>query len=215
MAITLRSTKGSPLTWNELDGNFTDLASRTDQAWAQVGGEPSVVEGSGNAPELIPFIGGINAWSYSATALSEAFSTSDLPFDWCPGTDLVYGIHWSPGNSTATGTVRFGLEFTYAWAYGQNSSSVFAPTTTIYIQPTVTVGTAYEHYLHFNSPAENFPGSLAQQNMRFLVRIFRDGGNVLDTFPDPVFIIGTDLFYKTDRLGTPTKQPPFPTTPIS
>ena len=215
MPIVYRSGLGRPLTYGEMDGNFSDLAERTDLAWAQVGGEPSVNTGAGNAPELATFIGGIQAWSYSATSMNEAFSTSDLPFDWCPGTDLVYGIHWSPGNSTATGTVRFGLEFTYAWAYGQGVSSEFGATTTIYIEPTVTVGEAYEHYLSFNQPAQNFPGSLAQQNMRFLVRIFRDGGNAADTFPDPVFIIGTDLFYQTDRLGTPNKSPPFPTTPIT
>lgn len=214
MTIILRGSKGSPLTHNEVDGNFSTLAARTDLAWAQVGGEPSVIEGSGNAPELVPFIGGINAWSYSATSLSEAFSTSDLPFDWCPTTDLVYGIHWSAGNSTATGTVRFGLEFTHAWAYGQGAQSIFAPTTTMYIQPTVTVGIPYEHYLSFNDPQDNFPASMAQQNMRFLVRIFRDGGNAADTFPDPVFIIGTDLFYQVDRNGTPYKEPPFPTTPL-
>lgn len=214
MAITLRSSKGSALTYEELDGNFNSLNDRTKLAWAQVGGEPSVVEGSGNAPELVPFIGGINAWSYNPTSLSEAFSTSDLPFDWAPGTNLVYGIHWSPGNSTATGTVRFGLEFTFAWAYGQNSASVFVPTTTVYIQPTITVGRAYEHYLHFNNPEDTFSGTMAQQNMRFLVRVFRDGGNAADTFPDPVFIIGTDLFYQTDRNGTPYKEPPFPTTPL-
>jgi len=215
MPIVYRSGLGRPLTYGEMDGNFSDLAERTDLAWAQVGGEPSVNTGAGNAPELETFIGGIQAWAYSATSMNEAFSTSDLPFDWCPGTDLTYGIHWSPGSSTATGTVRFGLEFTYAWAYGQGAPSEFGPTTTIYIQPTVTVGEAYEHYLHFNDPAQNFPGNLAQQNMRFLVRIFRDGGNAADTFPDPVFIIGTDLFYLTDRLGTPTKSPPFPTTPIT
>ena len=214
MTIVYRSTKGSNLTPSEVDGNFADLAGRTDLAWAQVGSEPAIQEGSGNAPELSPFIGGINAWSYSATSLSESFSTSDLPFDWCPGTDLVYGLHWSPGNSTANGTVRFGLEFTYAWAYGQGAPSVFGATTTIYIEPTVTVGIAYEHYLSFNAPAQNFPGSLAQQNMRFLVRVFRDGGHVNDTFPDSVFILATDLFYQTDRNGTPNKSPPFPTTPL-
>lgn len=214
MTIVTRSGKGSPLSWAELDGNFTALAGRTDLAWAQVGSEPAIVEGSGNAPELVPFIGGINAWSYSATSLSEAFSTSDLPFDWCPGTDLVYGLHWSPGNTTATGKVRFGLEFTYAWAYGQGAPSVFPATTTIYIEPTISSGTAYEHYLTFNDPIYNFPGSLAQQNMRFLVRVFRDGGHVNDTFPAPVFILATDLFYQTDRNGTPGKSPPFPTTPL-
>ena len=215
MTIVYRSTKGSNLTPSEVDGNFIDLNARTTRSWAQVGGEPAVLEGSGNAPELLPFIGGISAWSYGPNSLSEAFSTSDLPFDWAPGTDLVYGLHWSPGNSTATGKVRFGLEFTYAWTYGQGASSVFPATTIIYVEPTITVGIAYEHYLTFNEPAQNFPGSVAQQNMRFLVRVFRDGGHVNDTFPDPVFIIGTDLFYQTDRLGTPNKAPPFPTTPLS
>lgn len=215
MPIVYRSTLGRPLTYSEMDGNFADLAARTDTAWSQIGGEPSVISGSGNAPELVPFIGGINAWAYSATSLSEAYVTNDLPFDWCPGTDLVYGIHWSPGNSTATGTIRFGLEFTYAWSYAQGASSVFPSTTTIYIEPTVTVGTPYMHYINFNSPADDFPGSLAQQNMRFLLRIFRDGGHPNDTFPADVFVIGTDLFYQTDRLGTPNKSPPFPTTPIT
>lgn len=215
MTIILRNVKGAPLTHAEVDGNFSLLAGRTDLAWAQVGGEPAILEGSGNAPELMPFRGGINAWAYSATSLSEAFSTSDLPFDWCPGTDLLYGLHWSPGNSTATGTVRFGLEFTYAWAYGQGAASVFGPTTTVYVEPTITTGTPYEHYLSFNDPANNFPGAYAQQNMRFLVRVFRDGGHVNDTFPDSVFIIGTDLFYQTDRLGTPNKSPPFPTTQLT
>jgi hypothetical protein len=79
----------------------------------------------------------------------------------------------------------------------------------VYINAGQANGTAYEHYINFNDPASNFPGAAVQQNMRFLARIFRDGVNAGDTFPAPIFIIGTDFFYQTNRFGTSTKVPPF------
>lgn len=209
MTIVYRSVKGSPLTWAELDGNFSDLAGRTDLAWSQIGSEPTVREGDANAPGLSNFRDGIYEYSYAHDALSESYLNFDVPFDWAPGTDLVIGVHWSPGGSTATGAVRFGFEFTYAWAYGPGANSVFGPSQTIYVNASQANGTAYAHYINFNDPANNFPGSMAQQNMRFLVRFFRDGLNAADTFPDPIFVIGVDFFYQTSRFGTATKSPPF------
>jgi len=209
MTITLRETKGFPLTYSELDGNFVDLAARTALSWSQIGGEPSVREGVANTPSLSNFRDGIYAWSYLPNEMNEAYITFDVPFDYAVGTDLCVGVHWSPGSSTATGTVRFGFEFTYAWAYGPTANSVFGPSQTIYISAAQANGTPYMHYINFNAPADNFPAAAVQQNMRFLVRVFRDGANVADTFPDPIFIIGTDFFYQTNRFGTATKEPPF------
>lgn len=209
MTITLRETKGFPLTYSELDGNFVDLAARTALSWSQISGEPSVREGVPNTPSLSNFRDGIYAWSYLPNELNEAYITFDVPFDYAVGTDLCVGVHWSPGSSTSTGTVRFGFEFTYAWAYGPTANSVFGPSQTIYIAASQANGTPYTHYINFNAPADNFPAAAVQQNMRFLVRVFRDGANVADTFPDPIFIIGTDFFYQTNRFGTATKEPPF------
>lgn len=209
MPIVYRLVKGSPLTFAEEDGNFAELAGRTDLSWAMIGGEPTVREGTANAPSLEVFRDGIYAWSYTNGSMSQAYNTFDVPFDWAVGTDLVVGIHWSPGNTAATGTVRFGLEFTYAWAYAPGPNSVFGPSQTVYINASQADGTLYAHYTNFNDPANNFPGAYVQQNMRFLVRIFRDGGNVADTFAAPIFIIGTDFFYQTNRFGTSTKVPPF------
>lgn len=92
MTIVYRSTKGSNLTPSEVDGNFTDLAARTDLAWSQIGSDPVVREGVANAATLSNF---------------------------------------------------------------------------------------------------------------------RDGTNVLDTFPDPIFVIGADFFYQTNKFGTSSKSPPF------
>ncbi len=209
MTITLRETKGSPLTYGELDENFVDLAARTALSWSQIGGEPAVREGDPNAPQQQQFRGNIYALAYPAGQLSESFITFDVPFDYAVGTDLMVGIHWSPGNVTSTGNVRFGMEFTYAWSYGPGAGNVFGPTTTIYINASQADGTPYTSYINFNSPADNFPAAAVQQNMRFLVRVFRDGANVGDTFPESVFIVGTDFFYQVDRFGTATKVPPF------
>lgn len=209
MTIVYRSTKGSNLTPSEVDGNFTDLAARTDLAWSQIGSDPVVREGVANAATLANFRDGLYEYVYLHDELNESFLKFDVPFDYAVGTDLVVGIHWSPGSSTSTGNVRFGLEFTYAWAYGPGANSVFGPSQTVYITATQANGTAYAHYINFNDPASNFPAAGVQQNMRFLVRLFRDGTNVLDTFPDPIFVIGADFFYQTNKFGTSSKSPPF------
>lgn len=208
MTIVYRNTKGSALSYAELDGNFADLAGRTDLAWSQFGSDPTV-QASESAPQLANFRDGLYEYQYAPALLNEAFLKFDVPFDYAAGTDLVAGIHWSPGSSTATGNVRFGLEFTYAWAYGPGTNTVFGPSQTVYINASQANGVAYQHYINFNDPANNFPASLVQQNMRFLLRIFRDGTNVGDTFPAPIFIIGVDFFYQTNRFGPNTRVPPF------
>lgn len=209
MTIVYRQTKGSPLSYSELDGNFADLAGRTDLAWAQIGSEPTVRDSEPYAPVFASFRGGVYEYAYANGVLNESHLNFDVPFDWAPGTDLAVGVHWSPGSSTATGNVRFGLEFTYAWSYAPGANSVFGPTQTIYVNANQSDGTPYAHYINFNDPANNFPGSMVQQNMRFLVRFFRDGANAGDTFPDPIFVVGVDFFYQTSRFGTATKVPPF------
>lgn len=209
MTIVYRNTKGSALSYAELDGNFADLAGRTDLGWAQIGSDPNVRSGFGNAPQLAVFRDGLYEYQYANGQLNESYVNFDVPFDYAVGTDLVIGIHWSPASSTATGNVRFGIEFTYSWAYAPGPNSVFGPSQTVYINASQADGTPYAHYINFNAPADNFPAAGVQQNMRFLARLFRDGANVGDTFPEPIFVIGIDFFYQTNRLGTATKTPPF------
>lgn len=209
MPITLREVKGSPLTYSELDGNFVDLAARTALSWSQIGSEPAVREGNPNSPTLSNFRDGLYQYVYLHDALNEAYLNFDVPYDYAVGTDLCIGVHWSPGSSTATGTVRFGFEFTYAWSNAPGANTTFGPSQTIYVNCSQATGTAYAHYINFNDPANNFPAAAVQQNMRFLVRFFRDGLNVADTFPDPIFVIGVDFFYQVNRFGTATKEPPF------
>jgi hypothetical protein len=203
MAITLRSTKGSPLTHTELDNNFVDLDARTELAWMMDGLEPSVREGSGNPAELTVFKDDIVAYAYAPNVYTESFTNWDVPFNWAPGTDLYLAFHWSPGNTTATGNVRWGIEYIWAAVNGTFGDSLIE----YYEAP--SDGTAYKHYQVVSTP---FPGDEAEQNMRFLMRIFRDGESEDDTFNQDAFLIGVDFYYQVDRFGVPEFTPPYPTT---
>jgi len=200
MTITLRSTKGSPLTWNELDGNFTDLAGRTALAWQMDGLEPTLREGFGNPAELATFRGNTTAYEFVPGSTMETFVNWDVPFQWA-GTDLYAASHWSPGVSTSTGTVRWGLEFTAASVNG-----TFGDTSTFYIDATVSTASAWKHIQSVSAP---YPAAGAEPNTRFLIRLFRDGAAIQDTFPDDAYLVGIDFYYQVNRFGTPSFTPPY------
>ena len=201
MPITLRSVKGSPLTWNELDGNFTDLAGRTNLAWMMDGLEPTLREGFGNPAELASFKGNTTAYEFVPGSTMETYVNWDVPFNWATGTDLYAAIHWSPAASTSTGTVRWGLEFTNAAVNG-----TFPDTSTFYVDTTVSTASAWKHIQAVSDP---YPGAAVAPNMRFLIRLYRDGASGTDTFPDNAYLVGIDFYYQVNKFGTPSFTPPY------
>lgn len=201
MPIVYRQVKGSPLTYAELDGNFSDLAGRTDVAWMMDGLEPTLREGFGNPAELATFKGNTVAYEFVSNAVMETFVNWDVPFNWHSGSDLYAAIHWSPGASSNTGDVRWGLEFTTAPVNG-----TFGDTTTVYILSSVSTASPWKHIQSISDP---YPGSAAAYNQRFLIRLFRDGDNAADTFPDPAYLVGIDFYYQVNKFGTPSYTPPY------
>jgi len=201
MTITLRSTKGSALTYAELDGNFTDLAGRTNPSWQMDGLEPTLREGVGNPAELAGFKGNTVAYLFIDGSVSETFVNWDVPLQWATGTDLYAAIHWSPGASTNTGTVRWALEFTAAPVNG-----TFPDTTTFYIDSNVSTASAWKHIQAVSDP---YPGSAAASNQRFLIRLYRDGDSGTDTFAAGAYLIGIDFYYQVNKFGTPSFTPPY------
>lgn len=200
MTIVTRAGKGSALTWTELDGNFTDLAGRTNEAWQMDGLEPTLRDGLGNPAQLVDFKGGTFVLSFSGTAMEEAFLNWDVPLEWAPGTDLYAAIHWSPGASTAAGNVRWGFEFTTAAIDG-----VFGDTQFFYVSAPAG-GVAWAHKQAVSAP---YPGSAVAPNQRFIIRFFRDATNGADTFPDTAYLVGVDFYYRVSKFGTPSYTPPF------
>lgn len=201
MTIVYRLVKGSPLTFAEEDGNFADLAGRTAESWAMDGLEPTLRSGIGNPAELATFVGGTVAYKFVPDAESEVFINWDVPFNWAVGTDLYAAVHWSPAASTNTGNVRWGFEFVSAAV-----NDTFPTSTSFFYVLSGSSGTAWKHIQSVSDP---YSGAYASINTRFLIRMFRDGANAADTFPDDAYLVGVDFYYKVNKFGTPSYTPPY------
>jgi hypothetical protein len=200
MTITYREIKGSPLTYAELDGNFADLAGRTDQAWQAVSVAPSVLYGVPSTPELEAWNGGLNAWAYYPDQMMEAYANFSLPYDWAPGTAVRFGITWAVGNTTATGNVRFRRESSFG-----TPGSAFSTAALSGGQAAAVDGTPYKCYQLY-SQGEFYDAGWAP-NTTIVNRFFRDGTNALDTFEEKIYILQFLFFYQRNKFGLPNYQP--------
>lgn len=170
-------------------------------AWQMDGLEPTLRDGVGNPCELANFIGNTLAYRFVPGSVMEAFVNWDVPLQYASGTDLYASIHWSPGGSTNVGNVRWGIEFV-----GGNVNSTFNLTPQYFYILGAATGTAW---LHVQSVSDPYPSMFVEPNKRFLMRLFRDGAHVDDTFPDDAYMIGIDFYYQTDRSGRNSITPPY------
>lgn len=204
MTITLRSQKGAPLTISEADGNVEDLDTRTKLGWRDNIVQLDVQPGNPDAPALNVFRDGIHAFNFFAGEMSEAFASFHIDHDYALGTALYPHIHWAV-NTTETGTIRWGIEYTLAKGHGQMA---FGPTTTVYVEQS-SDGTQYKHYIAEVSDANAIPGTNIEPDTLILCRFFRDGAHPNDTLAADAFVFCVDLHYQADRAATPNKVPNF------
>lgn len=186
------------------------LDEKIGQSWAVVPVVPEVRAGDPNAPQQTLFRGGIYEYAYFQGDVTSSYASFSVPMDYAPGTSLKAAVQWTPGNFSDSGAVRFGLEYTYAWAYG----SLNSPTNHEFSEPAFAYTTASGHtnmtyHLHTKFFETEIPGSFIQPNMRFLIRFFRDGTSELDTFAGDIFVVGLGFYYQRNKLGQPDVIPPF------
>lgn len=137
---------------------------------------------------------GVNVWWFDPSSIEELFFDIQLPHAfWHYHGELRPHIHWSPGNSTSTNVVRWGLEFTVA-----NYQDAF-PTTTISYVNAVASGTPYEHQIaKFNAiDASNISISSV-----ILCRLFRDATNAADTFTTDAAALSVDFHVQLNTRGS-------------
>jgi hypothetical protein len=200
MTIVYREDISSPLTWAQLDGNFADLAARTNQAWTSVAIAPSVLYGVPSTPELEVWNGGLNAWAYYPDQTMESYANFSLPYDWAVGTPVRFGITWAVNNSTATGNVRFRRESSFGTPGGTFSTPAVSSG-----QSAAVDGTPYKCYQLYSQV--EFYDSSWTPNTVLVNRFYRDGTNVLDTFEDKIYILQILFFYQRSKFGIPNYQP--------
>lgn len=149
-----------------------------------------------NQPSLATFRDTLQAQSFSASAVNEMFFEVQLPHSWALATEVRPHLHWSPGNSTNAGTVRWVLE--YSWA---NVGSAFPASATLTVDQ-AAAGVAYSHQIA-SFGALSGAGMAASSLMQ--CRLARIGNATQDTFTGVAFALSVDLHAQFRALGGATE----------
>lgn len=156
-----------------------------------------------NAPTWSTFRGGISAYAFDDSTMNEIWITFHPNHDIIEGEDMFFHIHWAP-NTTSTGTVRWGFEYSIAKGFDQED---FPAPATVYVEETISENKQYRHIVSEISEADAIP--MPEVDSLILMRIFRDAANEADTFPDAVFGLTADIHYRAGKFATVGKRPLF------
>ena len=206
MEGTRRTFRGQILTpkGRPQNATFTGSWLHNTIGWDDITADLSAGKAVGaNAPTWSVFRNGIEAYEFHQTTMNEIWITFHVKHDYAEGTLVYPHIHWSP-NTTSTGVVRWGMEYTVAKGHDQEA---FPATTTVYVEPDITSNKQYQHLVSEVSDADAFDAFEADTLV--LMRIFRDAGHANDTFPDPVHAFTADIHFQANKDYTPNKAPPF------
>lgn len=142
---------------------------------------------------------GVMAWFFENVDREqdqqEIFFEVQLPHQWRSGSGIRPHVHWLPTDNSSTGSVRWGLE--YSWA-GINEP--FAPTTIIY-------GTSRpikrgESGFHLITPLPEVDGTGKGISSMLLCRLFRDSSHPDDTYKGWAGFLEFDFHYEVSSLGS-------------
>jgi len=156
-------------------------------------------------PSWSVFRDNIYAYAFSPSSMNEAWVTFHVLHDYLRGSSIFPHVHWSPGTSTDTGTVRWGFEYQVAKGHTQEA---FPASTTVYVEQ-ASDGTQYMHNVAEVAELSAIDGTDIEPDTIINVRVFRDGAHANDTFTGDAFVFQIDMHYQRDRNGTPNKAPDF------
>lgn len=160
-----------------------------------------------NQPSLNNSFGPYYHYEFSATDMNNVFANFHIVHDFALNTAISPHFHIMT-NSTASGTVRIGFEWSTARRFDDTGNTVFTTPQTCYAELPISANSNGKHFVA--QSADGIP-ALTDINVDSLiiVRIFRDAAHPNDTFPDTIFGLTVDLHYQVARLFTPNRDPNF------
>lgn len=208
-ALITYAGKGSGLTYGEMDQNWNTLETRTGAGWNDLVSDVTIHTGT-NAPNWSNYRDGLYGFAFSPDVMNECFVNFHLRHDYVDGTMVYPHVHWTH-NTTNTGTVRWGVEWTFARRGDTGSGTIdFGPTQTLYIEHNIdSAAEQYRHHVNESTEGNGIYMADFMVDGIIMCRYFRDGGHVNDTFPDPIFLLTVDIHYQTNVMATPSRTPPF------
>ena len=144
-------------------------------------------------------LGNIHQYHFGDVAVAgneqSLYFNIQMPHTWKEGSSIYPHVHWMP-STTGSGTVRWGLEYTWVSIDG-----TFGPSNTIYGEEAIS-GNQHKHIMTAINSASMDPSGKEASSM-ILCRIFRNSSNALDTYAGDAILLEFDLHYQIDRLGDP------------
>lgn len=195
--MTGRRPQLDPITSNlVVPGTITgsNVASPTTRLWDDARVSLTRATTGPNAPTFAAHRDTLNANSFSASTMNEMWGELQLSHGYYSGSDIKPHLHWSPGNSTNTGVVRWGLE--YSWA---NIGAAFPASTTVYVEQ-AGPGVAYQQML---AAFATLTGTGKMDSSVLMFRVFRDAANGADTATFAAFALSFDVHFEIDGVGGP------------
>jgi phage baseplate assembly protein gpV len=185
------------------DHEHASLASPGNLLWDDLRVSLSTAKVAGNdVPTWSTFRDGVKAHAFSASSMNELFFEVQLPHGWSAGSEVRPHVHWSPGNSTSTNTVRWGLEYTWASAEAAPGNT-FPATTTLYVDDAAH-GAAYSHQI---AQFAGVAGTGQRVSSVLVCRLFRDAANGADTFATDAFALSVDFHIQMAGDGSAVEYP--------
>lgn len=210
--LLTREDKGAPLTPTEADANLNLLETRTGDGWFDNVSQ-LYLRDTADSADPAPFVGGISLRRFIPGEMREAFAEFHIPHTWKPGTMMYPHVHFTI-LSAGAGTVRWGFEYIFARTQRSNAFTQYpTSSTTIYLEQVIAANSERTHFVVEAAQGQGIPGTDLEVDGMILVRVFRDGAHVNDTFASDVFGITVDLHTEIDRYSTPFRFPPFYTAP--
>lgn len=201
------SEKGQPLGVATLNASGRVEAAQSSRehpdGWNDIVGSIEVRSGGGsNAPTYAKFNGNIYAYSFSASALNQFFTSFHITHDYKPNTPIYLHMHFAKPTA-GNGNVRWGFEVTIARGYNRGD---FGTTNTYYVEQAVSA-TPYSHSIA--ELAVPISSTELETDALVLVRAFRDATHPNDTETGAVFGLMCDVHYESSQSNTPNKNYPF------
>ena len=207
MTVTYRATQGSALSHSEMDSNLSHFDERTKDGWADIVAE-LYTRGGPSSPVPTVFRNGIYLYEFMPTDTLEVFSNFHIPHTYKPNTMLYPHVHFSVTSNEA-GVVRWAFEWTFARRHDSTGLRTFGNTQTLYKDFTIPANSAYTHFVAEVDDLAGIPGTDIEVDGMILMRIYREGAHVNDTFPDSVWGITADVHHEVDRFATINRAPDF------
>lgn len=145
-----------------------------------------------SAPTYAAFKGSIYGVRFDNAVTNEIYGSFEIQHDYYEGSDMYFHVHWSP-TTTNTGNVLWAVDYSIA----KPNTDFPAPVTAQIAYP--APGVVDRHVLH---DITTIPGAGLTIGAVCAFRVYRIGGDILDTFTGNAFLHSVGVHYAADTLGS-------------